>query len=156
MNSLKVEHINPFIRATVETLQLMAKTEPKPGRVALASETGTRFDVSGVIGLSGGARGTVVLGFPRVTALKIVSAFVGEKVLSLDDTVTDAIGELANIVAGAAKKDLTRYRINISLPSVVLGENHALTGPRDIIPMLVPFGCDLGNFSLIVRFKSDT
>ena len=73
-HSLKVEHINPFIRATVETLKLMAQTEAKAGAVALAPENLTRFDVSGVIGLSGGARGTVVLGFPRISALKIVSA----------------------------------------------------------------------------------
>lgn len=153
--SLRAEHINPFINSTLATFAAMVKNAAAPGKISLATPKGVRTDVSGVIGLSGGARGTVILGFPRITALKVASAFVGARVLALDDVATDAIGELANIIAGAAKQDLARYRIQISLPSVVLGENHELAGPRDIVPMAVPFQCALGAFHLVVRFKSE-
>ena len=151
---VKVEHINPFLRATMETFQTMVKTTIQPGKISLKKEAGLHADVSGIIGLSGGAKGTVALSFPRITALKVVSEFGGMKVLALDDTVVDAIGELANIVAGAAKKELAAFKIDISLPTVVMGDNHELGGPKDIIPMLVPFESKLGSFTLIVSFKS--
>jgi chemotaxis protein CheX len=155
-SAVKVEHINPFVRATMETFNSMVKIEAKPGKPVLKKDTKLHADVSGIIGLSGGAKGSVALSFPRITALKSVSAFGGMKVLALDDLVVDAIGELANIIAGAAKKDLSQYRINISLPTVVLGEGHELGGPKDILPMVVPFETGLGGFNLLVSFKSET
>lgn len=151
---IKVEHINPFLRATIETFQSMIRDEIKPGRISLNRVPRIHADVSGVIGLSGGAQGTVALSFPRITALKVVSEFGHMKVVTLDETVVDAVGELANIIAGAAKKDLAAYKINIALPTVVLGENHELAVPKDVIPMVVPFESKFGPFCLTVSFKS--
>ena len=92
MSTIRVEHINPFINATVETFKSMVKTQVKPVRPILLRAAPMRYDVSGIIGLSGGARGTVALSFPRITALKMVSAFIGEKMLALDSGVVDAVG----------------------------------------------------------------
>lgn len=133
----------------------MMSVEIKPGKVKLKQGSSLSHDVSGIIGLSGGAIGSVTLSFPRITALKTVSAFVGEKVVSMDENVVDAIGELANIIAGAAKKDLAQYNINISLPSVVMGENHQVKEPKDVIAMIVPFETPYGTFDLAVCFKSE-
>jgi chemotaxis protein CheX len=153
---VRVEHINPFVVATMETFASMLSTDIKPEKVTLKKDSKLLADVSGIIGLSGGAKGSVILSFPRITALKVVSAFAGMKVVALDDVVTDAIGELANIVAGAAKRDLAQYKISISLPTVVMGSGHEVGGPKDIIPMLVPFITPFGEFSLIVSFKSES
>jgi chemotaxis protein CheX len=155
LNGVKVEHVNPFVTATMETFKSMVKTEAKPGKPTLVKDSKSQFDISGIIGLSGGAQGTVSLSFPKLSCLKIITAFGGMKVVTIDDDVVDAVGELANIVAGAAKKHLEKYNINISLPTVVKGENHELTAPRNVIPMAVPFECPLGNFNLVVSFKSD-
>jgi chemotaxis protein CheX len=152
---LKVEHINPFIAATTRTFETMMKLKVVPGKVNLKKTQSRHWDVSGIIGLSGGAKGTVALCFPRVTALKVVSTFVGMKVVSLDKDTLDAIGELANIVAGSAKQDLESFNIAISLPSVILGDNHDLMGPADTPELVVPFTSDLGVFDLIVCFKSE-
>ncbi len=152
---VKVEHINPFISATLETFKSMMRTTITPGKIILVKGAHLSYDISGIIGLSGGAKGTVTLSFPKITALKTVSEFIGEKVVTMDDTVKDAIGELANIVAGAAKKDLTQYKISISLPTVIIGENHEVQGGKECIPLAVPFSSPLGNFNLIVSFKSE-
>lgn len=152
---VKVEHINPFISATMETFRSMVRTEVTPGKIILVKSGKTLFDISGIIGLSGGARGTISLSFPKLTALKTVSGFIGEKVVTMDDTVKDAIGELANIVAGAAKKDLAQYKISISLPTVIIGDGHEVQGGKDVIPLAVPFESALGTFNLLVSFKSE-
>jgi chemotaxis protein CheX len=154
--AVKVEHVNPFVVATMETFKSMVKSEAKPGKPTLVKDNKTQFDISGIIGLSGGAQGTVSLSFPKIACLKIVSAFGAMKAVALDEDVVDAVGELANIIAGAAKKDLAQYNINISLPTVVMGDNHQLAAPRNVIPMAVPFECALGNFNLVVSFKSET
>ncbi len=153
---VKVEHINPFLSATIETFKSMLRTQITPGKIILIKGAKLSYDISGIIGLSGGARGTVTLSFPRITALKAVSEFIGEKVVTMDDTVKDAIGELTNIVAGSAKKDLAQYKINISLPSVITGENHKVLGGKEVIPLVVPFSSPLGDFNLIVSFISET
>lgn len=155
-NSVKVEHINPFISATVRTFHTMVYSEAHPGKVSLALDGSIRSDVSGLIELTGMARGSVSLSFPRITALKVASAFVGDRILALDDTARDAIGELVNIVAGAAKAELSQYRIRISLPLVLLGEAQAQPGLKGIVPMVVPFQCPQGAFSLVVRFESES
>lgn len=153
--AVKVEHINPFLKASIETFRSMVRCEIKPGKIRLKSAAKAYFDISGIIGLSGGAKGSVILSFNRLTALKVVSAFGGIKVVTLDDMVVDAIGELTNIVAGSAKKDLMQYKISISLPSVVLGTDHTLNAHSDIVPLMVPFESPFGNFALIVCFASD-
>ena len=151
--TIKAEHINPFIKATVDTFSTMVSLKITPGKVLLKANSTLSYDVSGIIGLGGGAKGSVALSFPRVSALGIVRAFTGEKVISTSSMV-DAIGELANIIAGAAKQDLTKFKISISLPTVVLGEKHSIAGPVDALNMVVPFDCSAGKFDLGICFKS--
>ncbi|MDQ3001951.1 MAG: chemotaxis protein CheX [Fibrobacterota bacterium] len=153
---VRVEHINPFVSATIETFKSMMHTTITPGKIVLVTKDRKLFDISGIIGLSGGAKGTVSLSFPKLTALKAVSQFIGEKIVTVDDTVKDAIGELANIVAGAAKRELAQYKINISLPTVIIGDGHEVQGGKEVIPLAVPFDSPLGMFSLVVSFKSES
>ena len=125
------------------------------GKIALVKGLKLQHDISGIIGLSGGAKGTIAISFPKITALKAVSAFIGEKVVTIDDVVKDAVGELANIVAGAAKRDLSQYKISISLPTVIVGDGHEVQGGREVVPLAVPFESPFGAFSLLVGFKSE-
>lgn len=150
---IKAEHVNPFIKATMETFTSMVNVKVVPGKVRLKADSELSYDVSGIIGLSGGAKGSVALSFPRVSALAYVRAFTGEKVVSTSNLV-DAIGELANIIAGAAKRDLAQYKVSISLPTVVMGEKHAINGPADTVNMVVPFDSEAGKFELAICFKS--
>jgi len=153
--SVKVEHINPFIQATSLTFTTMVKGDAKPGKMRLKSGEKIHYDVTGTIALSGGAKGSVALGFPRITALKVISAFVGDKVLQLDKDALDAIGELANIVAGSAKQDLSRFSIAIGLPVVHVGENRNKELFADVPEFVVPFETPYGPFDMILRFKSE-
>lgn len=66
----------------------------------------------------------------------------------------DAIGELANIVAGYAKKGLSDFNISISLPSVIMGGGNQEMEPKDVFSFVVPFTTSLGDFHLAVSLKS--
>jgi chemotaxis protein CheX len=143
---MRAELINPFLKATMSTFQTMVNTNPTPSAPFVKAEPSLAHDVSGIIGLSGGAKGAVIISFPTKTALSTVSAFIGLNVTSVDADVTDAVGELANIIAGAAKADLSGLNVTISLPSVVIGQNHKVTTPKDIPSIVIPFTCTHGEF----------
>src|SRR3954470_15012627 len=66
----------------------------------------TSYDVSGLIGFSGEVIGSVVVSFQRAAAIKIVSAFTGTEMDPESPDFADAVGELTNMIAGSAKKDL--------------------------------------------------
>lgn len=151
---MDVSYINPFIISTIETFQKMLKSEAKPGQVQLKNETTYTYDVSGVIGLSGEAQGSICLSFPKLIALKVVSALVGAEIKIVGPEVADAIGEIANIIAGNAKQHLTQYNLSISLPKVIMGKDHKIASQRGVPTIVVPFNCSLGNFAMEVSLKT--
>jgi len=154
--AIRVEHVNPFINSTKETFLKMVGIPATPGKLTLKNESGIGYDISGIIGISGMAKGMISLSFPKTTALAVTNKFVGTAHQAIHDDTIDAIGELANIVAGYAKKELGALNINISLPSVVMGENHKVKEPKDVFAFVVPFSTDLGGFDLAVSLKSES
>ena len=59
-----------------------------------------------MIGLSGKAQGTVVLGLSREAAISAAEVLLQERPAEINGDVTDAVGELVNIIAGSAKAKL--------------------------------------------------
>lgn len=147
---MKAEVLNPFIQATLEVFRAMTQMEPRRGTPRLKGREDVSYDVSGVVGLTGNVQGFVVLSFRQSAALYVVSAFLGEEVQALDDGVRDAVGELANMVAGGAKRVLAEagYDLRISIPSVIVGPNHTISRPTGIPCFEVPFETDAGPFSV--------
>lgn len=151
---MQAQFVNPFLKATLTTFQAMVGVPIAPGKPFVKVQPGLTNDVSGIIGLSGGARGAIIISFPKGTALKVVSAFIGQNVDSIDADVMDAVGELANIITGAAKADLDGMNVTISLPSVVVGTNHKVATPKDVPSIVIPFSSSHGDFSVEVCFTS--
>jgi chemotaxis protein CheX len=113
-------------------------------------------DVTALIGLSGTIRGTVALAFPVNTALSMVSMLLGMDIKVVDDTVTDGLGELVNIVAGGAKAKFSEMQgppIDLSLPTIVRGTNYTVKYPSGVTWLEIPFKSDLGDFFLRVTLQ---
>jgi chemotaxis protein CheX len=151
---VNVQHINPFVRATMETWKLMLSSEAKPGKIKMGESKNQTHDVSGIIGLSGGAKGAISLSFEKKTAFRVVSKFIGEEINEMNDDILDGIGELANIIAGAAKKELSEFNISISLPTVITGKGHNVNEAKDVLFMVIPFTFETFTFELGVALKS--
>jgi chemotaxis protein CheX len=154
---MKVEYINPFIESTYELFSTMLSATAKRGDVGIAKEAaGGARDIMGLIGLSGPARGMVALSFPVDTALKMVNRLLDTEIVAVDDTVSDAIAEMVNIVAGGAKAKINvggGKPIDLSLPTVVRGSSYDVDYPTGTVWLEVPFDSDLGHFSLRVTFE---
>jgi chemotaxis protein CheX len=121
--------------------------------------------LSGSIGLTGRAttadvpvRGNISLVFPNMDLAKAVfrSMMMMEPDSEVnDDEIKDAVGELANMVAGGAKSQLqgNGFDIGIGLPTVVVGENHYLEVPADPVSFVIPVKADAGTFFLTMSFN---
>lgn len=147
---MRVEHINPFVTSLKNVFRTMLSCEAARGAIALKQDNIARHYVSGVIGLSGKAAGTVVLSFSKSVALKAASALLMQEASEIDEDVLDAVGELTNVVAGAAKSELADLDLSVSLPSVVTGENHEVHFPSNVTPLCIDFETEWGPLSLEV------
>jgi chemotaxis protein CheX len=68
----------------------------------------------------------------------------------INDDVLDAVGELTNMVAGAAKAELEEYELMVSLPNVITGRDHDVHFPSNVTPICVSFETDWGELTLEV------
>jgi len=147
---MKAEWINAFILATRDTFSKMLKLNVEAGKPYILTEKMNIKDISGMIGLSGTIKGAVVIGFPEKGAIKTANIFLGEKFTQLGPDISDAVGELVNIIAGYVKKFIQNERFGISLPSIARGPKHMVYMPKYAAPTIViPFNCpEVGVFVL--------
>jgi chemotaxis protein CheX len=151
--AMRVEYINSFISSLDNTFRTMLDCEVTRGQAALKDNLSPKFDVSGVIGLSGKAVGTVVLSLSKEVAMQAASHMLMCENTEINDDVVDAVGELTNMIAGAAKADLAEYQLMVSLPSVITGRDHEVRFPSDVRPICVPFSTKWGALVLEVGFS---
>lgn len=154
---MHARHINPFIEAVYEFFKIMLQGKVERGPIGVASGDARPSDILAVIGISGPTRGTMSLGFPTPTALAIVGRILSMPPERVGDTVSEGVAEVVNIVAGSAKAKLNAGNenpIDLSLPTVVRGENYNVQYPSKSVWIEVPFRSDLGEINLRVTFET--
>ncbi len=145
---MDVRFINPFLNGTVSVLKTMAFVEPRAGKPFLKKSSLAQGDISGIIGLTGAARGSLALSFSESCILKIVSNMLGEEFHHLNGEIKDAVGEITNMVSGAARKELEALGFNITaaIPTVVSGKSHSISHVLGGPSIIIPFETDNGPF----------
>lgn len=152
---MDVKLINPFINATINVLETMAFLCPESGKPYLKTDTVAVGDVSGVLGLTGVANGTIAVTFEEKCILAVVSNMLGETMSELNADISDAVGELTNMISGQARRELEEMGkiFKAAIPSVVTGKNHSIVhytkGPK----IAIPFSTEHGNFTIEVCFE---
>jgi chemotaxis protein CheX len=105
-------------------------------------------EVTGLIGLGGAFRGCVALHVGREQCRDFTARLLGAPLDSIrgDAELRDAVGELANMIAGNVKRELLRLgSIDIGLPSVSFGAEASprMPGSRGVV---VPLSDYTGRF----------
>ncbi len=147
---MDVKFINPFVGSIANVFETMLSLKVTLGRPMLKTADLVSAEVSGIIGLSGDVQGSVVLSFPGDAACKIASRFAGMEMTKDSEDFADAIGELANMVAGNAKKDFAGYEVSISLPSVIIGPGHTVSQSKAAPFLVIPCETEMGKFNVEV------
>ena len=146
--------IASFVSSTHQVFSTMLSLTVTPGRPYTAGSV-PRFEneVSGIIGMSGDMQGMVVLSFPTSTAKAAILAFTGMEMDPTSPDFADAVGELVNMISGAAKAKFEGKNVSISCPSVVIGKGHKVQQPSDAVCIVIPFTSPAGEFSVEVAIK---
>jgi chemotaxis protein CheX len=147
---MQVEFINPFVTATCNVFRTMLQCELVRGRLALKRSHTPTHEISGLISLTGKYHGIVALSLGRETAIQATEILLGYRPSELHGAVTDAIGEVTNMIVGPAKAQLEEYQLRIGLPKVICGKHHLVSFPMNSVPFLVPFESEIGPVCLEV------
>jgi chemotaxis protein CheX len=145
---MNVKFINPFLEGSIIVLKTMAFVEPRAGKPYLKMDSLAKGDISGIIGLTGSATGSLALSFSESAILKIVSNMLGENITSINSDIKDAVGEITNMISGVARKNLEAdgFYIQAAIPTIVYGKNHSITHVKGGPSLIIPFEIDEGTF----------
>jgi chemotaxis protein CheX len=158
---VNVNYINPFLEATKEVFDTMVHLPVSMGKPYLRRVTDPKFDVSAAIGISGDVSGSVILSFPLAAAVAVASGLAGTPLPGFDQDGIDALGEVANMIAGSAKVRLPGQSNKLSLPNVVMGQ-HRVAMPSGVPIIIIPCQITLAstpkvqsvNFIIEVAFRN--
>jgi chemotaxis protein CheX len=145
---MDVKFINPFLQGTIEVLKKMAFVEPLPGKVYLKEDSIAGGDVSGIIGLTGDAVGTLAISFSEACICDICSRMLGEAYTEMCQDIFDAVGEITNMISGVARTHMEKdgMAVYAAIPSVVYGKNHTINHILNSPSIVIPFSTDHGAF----------
>jgi chemotaxis protein CheX len=147
---MKVEYINPFLQSTLAVFDTMLGCKLNRREPFMKHGCQPEHEVSGIIGLSGKARGIVVLSLSKEAALRATEALLRDPPTDINADVIDAVGELTNIIAGGAKARLKHLVMSVSLPTIIVGKSHSVEFPKRVTPICIPFDCEWGSVSVEV------
>ena len=147
--------IMPFVTSVRSVFATMVKVPTTVGRPALKTTPGATYDVSSMVGFHGTVTGCMVVRLQTRAAEQLASAFTGTPLTTVDPDFADALGELANMIAGSAKKDFG-HGATISIPSVIIGTGHVIACPREVPCIVIPCQTPLGDFAVEVSIEPMT
>jgi chemotaxis protein CheX len=155
----EMDYLTPFIDNTLHVIKTMAPGTVEFRETYFSNSFRVFGDISGIIGLSGEAEGTVVLTCYRELAWKIIARMmqVEEKAINAE-LIHDGMGELINMIGGSAKKSFvgTPYHFQLSLPTVVVGSGHQIGHPEGATIAILIFDVEQSSIALHVCLKPGT
>lgn len=154
---MNVKIINPFLEASSHVIQSMfgltvASAEPY---VVTKTFGGHRWEISGILGLTGEYDGIIAFRLHKVLAIKMLerSGLVFKDEGQREELESGMIAEVTNVISGNAISKIGEYALDIAPPVVIYGENHTISWPRGYPIVGIPFSSNAGPFEIDVCFK---
>ncbi len=147
---MKAEFINPFLASAKNVLETMCQTPVSAKKPELKRDKVTYGAVTGIIGMtSSEVTGSMIVSFNEDCILNVVANMLMEPVKEkIDDEVTDAVGELTNMICGGAKAQLAKlnHKFDLATPTMVVGKGIEISYYSDAPTLVIPFSTDHGEF----------
>lgn len=143
-----------LIEATQEVFASMIFIDISPEAESDEPVSSFAPNISSLIGLAGDMKGILGIHCPADVAMAITSSMLGMEVEELGEDAKDAIGEIANMVAGGLKVALAANdkKIELAIPTTVIGQSLRTSGLAGASRLMLPFRCDKGRFGLELRY----
>ena len=148
--------IVPFKDVLIRTFKTMLSLTPSPEACLYGKRDDINSDITGTIGIAGDISGTISLRFQKDLICRLASIFLNEEITEINEHVTDATGELTNIIAGSTKgilNETMRVNFKLSIPTTIMGSGHVLGYPSGSSIVIIPFVIDGSKFYLEICLK---
>jgi chemotaxis protein CheX len=121
----------PILELSVEEVfEIMLGCRVKPVPNANAQPPA---EFTAMVGLAGSLCGILSFSSDRKTAGEVAKCMLGPEIAQSSDQVSDALGEICNMIAGNFKNKLTGAdsRCVLSVPTVIIGEEYSVRSLAD-------------------------
>lgn len=151
---MKVEYINPFYMATRDVFQLMLDLPVDKGNMGVVDEMVSSKEANVVLGVTGDLRGSILFSFPKEMTLEMVRIMCGMQLDEIDNFVSSALGEIANIVGGNAITNLStnNYICDIVPPQIYIGSYKSMSMAAQKA-LLLTMNTSIGSFDVHIFLK---
>ncbi len=148
--------VNPFVEGTLHILDTTAFVKVKPKAPFLKKDSKALGDISGLLEISGDLTGSAVISFSKKGILGIVSAMFGEDMTEINDEITDAVGEISNMVAGHVTTKIAEMdkKVKVKFKEVKIGQDALMDhveGAQYILAL--PFMTTKGKMVIEVSYR---
>lgn len=153
---MDVNVINHFVGSATKVFDTMLSCQIRRTSLSLKTNNAAPHEVSAIIGLTGKISASIVLSMSESLALKAAGAMMFTEYSKVDFEVSDAIGELANMIVGGAKMRMADMNLNLSLglPNVLVGVK-SIFFPSGVKPLSIGFDSAWGPMALEVGFDQN-
>ncbi|PIE59725.1 MAG: hypothetical protein CSA32_02750 [Desulfobulbus propionicus] len=143
-----------IVNATCEVFAAMVFLDIEPGALQVGQNVTIDAALSSMIGLTGDIRGMVSVHCSDTAAKGITGSMLGMEVESLGEDVKDAIGEIANMVAGGLKDYFAAQNlaIQLAIPTTVIGQSLRISGLPGGTRVMVPFSLADSTFGVELKY----
>ena len=152
---MDVKLVNPFIEGALHILDTTAFVKVIPDTPYLKTNSLTQGDITGLLEITGDLTGTAAISFSKKSILGIVSAMFGEEMTELNDEISDAVGEISNMVAGHVTTKIAELnkKIKVKFVQIIMGQGeplaHSASGSHVVA---IPFRTTKGKVLLEVCY----
>ncbi|MGZ3744370.1 MAG: chemotaxis protein CheX [Pseudobdellovibrionaceae bacterium] len=133
--------LQAFVDGALKTLATIAQTEAKVGKPYIETKFIERCEIAGMVGMvAPPLKGTLMICFSKESIFHIMENMLGEKHTEIGNEISDAVGELTNMIYGTAKTALNQmgYNFEMAIPTVIRGE-FTLSKSSKGATLVIPF-----------------
>ncbi|MEA3468984.1 MAG: chemotaxis protein CheX [Thermodesulfobacteriota bacterium] len=147
-----------IIDGTREVFTTMLMVELETGDPIEGQGGDVQANITSMLGLGKDIRGMLAVHCPENVAKEITGTFLGMEVQELDGDVKDAIGEIANMVAGNLKIFFQEngQDIELAIPTTVVGDSFHTSGMSGATRVAVPFTMNGSTFLIELKYMNAT
>jgi len=148
--------VNPFIEGALHILDTTAFVKVKPETPFLKKDRKAQGDISGVIEISGDLEGSAAIIFSKKSILGIVSAMFGEDMTEINDEITDAVGEISNMIAGHVTTKIAEMdkKVKVKFKEIKIGQDAVIEHIEGVEHVLaLPFSTTKGKVVIEVCYN---
>lgn len=145
----KIVKTTEEIFSTMIFMEVSADAPLEQGKQALGCH------VSAMIGLTGSFSAMLGIHCPETVGLAISGAMLGMEIEEVDADVKDALGEIANMVAGGLKEKFAAENIGLELaiPTAISGKSYTIASSARSHRVIIPFSIEQGQFFIEMKYN---